>query len=113
MPFLRVGIDILDSAGVVVLSSMDTDTTSLHGKPREPGIFHETMKIPAFLLMPGNYTVKVFAGMPGIERIMERDDLLEFEVIDNHTHLSHVAGSRRSGYIATPLQWEVRFEHAE
>jgi lipopolysaccharide transport system ATP-binding protein len=113
VPFLRVGIEIIDSTGVVVLSSMDTDTTDLHGKPREPGIFHETVKISSFLLMPGNYTVKVFAGIPGIERVMEIDDLLEFEVVDNHSHLSHAVGSRRSGYMATPLQWEVRFEHAE
>lgn len=113
VPFLRVGVEIIDSTGIVVLSSMDTDTTDLFGKPRDPGIFHETMKLPSFLLMPGNYMVKVFAGIPGIERIMEVDDLLEFEVIDNHTHLSHVTGSRRSGYIATPLPWEVQFEHAE
>jgi lipopolysaccharide transport system ATP-binding protein len=113
VPFLRVGIEITDSTGVVVLSSMDTDTTDLHGKPREPGIFHETVKMSSFLLMPGNYTVKVFAGIPGIERVMEIDDLLEFEVVDNHSHLSHVVGARRPGYMATPLQWEVQFEHAE
>jgi len=113
VPFLRVGIEIIDSTGVVVLSSMDTDTTDLHGKPREPGVFRETVKISSFLLMPGNYLVKVFAGMPGLERIMEVDNLLEFEVIDNLTHLSHVVGARRSGYIARPLQWEVQFDHAE
>jgi lipopolysaccharide transport system ATP-binding protein len=109
VPFLRVGIEIIDSTGVVVLSSMDTDTTDLHGKPREPGVFHETVKICSFLLMPGNYMVKLFAGMPGLERIMEIDNLLAFEVIDNHTHLFSVGGKRRSGYIATPLQWEVQF----
>ena len=109
VPFLRVGIEIIDSTGIVVLSSMDTDTTDLHGKPREPGVFHETVKICSFLLMPGNYMVKLFAGMPGLARIMEIDNLLAFEVIDNHTHLSNVGGKRRSGYIATPLQWEVQF----
>lgn len=112
VPFLRVGIEIVDSSGVVVLTSMDTDTTDLHGKPREPGIFNETMTVPDFLIMPGNYSVSVFAGMPGIERIMEVENILEFEIIDNHTHLSRAAGSRRSGYIATPLQWEVQFENA-
>lgn len=112
VPYLRAGIEIIDSAGVIVLSSMDTDTTDLHGKPRGPGLFHEVVNIPAFMLMPGNYTVKAFAGMPSVERIMEIENLLEFEVIDNHTHLSHVVGARRSGYIATPLQWEVKFKHA-
>lgn len=113
VPFLRAGVEIVDSAGVVVLSSMDTDTTDWHGKPREPGLFHETVTIPPFLLMPGNYSVKVFAGIPRVERLMESEDLLEFEVIDNHTHLSHVTGSRRAGYISTPLDWDVRFDHAE
>lgn len=112
VPYLRAGIEIIDSAGVIVLSSMDTDTTDLHGKPRGPGLFNEILKIPPYMLMPGNYTVKAFAGMPSVERIMEIENLLEFEVIDNHTHLSHVVGARRSGYIATPLQWEVKFKHA-
>lgn len=113
VPFLRAGIEIIDSTGVVVLSSMDTDATNLHGKPREPGIFHETMKMPPFLLMPGIYLARAFAGIPGIERIMELEGVLEFEVVDNHTHLSHVSGSRRSGYIAAPLHWEVNFERVE
>lgn len=113
VPFLRVGIEIMDSTGVVVLSSMDTDATNLHGKPREPGLFHETMALPDFMLMPGNYTVKAFAGMPEIERIMEMEDILEFEITENHTHLSHVPNARRSGYIAAPLHWEVNFERVE
>ncbi len=113
VPFLRVGVEITNTNGVVVLSSMDTDTTGLHGKPRQPGVYQETMSMPPFLLMPGIYSVKVFAGMPGIERIMEMEDILEFEVTEHHTHLSHVPSARRSGYIAAPLQWEVNFEHAE
>ncbi len=112
VPFLRVGIEIMDSTGVIVLSSMDTDITDLHGKPREPGLFNEVVRIPSFILMPGNYTIKAFAGIPGIERIMEVENLMEFEVVDNHTHHSHVVGARRSGYIGTPLQWEVKFKHA-
>lgn len=110
VPFLRVGVDIVDSSGVVVISSMDTDTTDLYGKPREPGVFHEQVQIPPLLLMPGSYSVRVFAGMPGLERIMEVEDVLQFEMFDNHTHLSHVAGTRRPGYISTPLQWKVEFE---
>jgi lipopolysaccharide transport system ATP-binding protein len=113
VPFLRVGVEITDTNGVVVLSSMDTDTTDLHGKPRQPGVFHETMSMPPFLLKPGIYSVKAFAGMPGIERIMEMEDILEFEVTENHTHLSHVPGARRGGYIAAPLQWEVNLGPAE
>ncbi|MDB4409382.1 ABC transporter ATP-binding protein [Gammaproteobacteria bacterium] len=111
-PFLRVGFEIIDSMGVVVVSSMDTDSTDLHGRPRKAGVYHETMEIPPFLLMPGTYSVRVFAGIPRIERIMEVEDLLGFEVVDNESHLSHVANSRRAGYIATPLTWEVNFTNA-
>jgi len=112
VPFLRVGIEIIDSAGVVVVSSMDTDATNLQGKPRSPGIFHETMEIPPFLIMPNTYTIRVFAGIPRIERIMEVDDLLSFEMIDNQSHLSHVGSAHRVGYIATPLLWDVKFTSA-
>ena len=110
VPFLRVGIEITDSMGVVIISSMDTDSTDLHGKPRKPGIFNETMKIPPYVLMPDNYSVKVFAGIPGIERIMEVDNLLSFEVLDNQSHLSNVVNERRSGYVAMALPWEVNFD---
>ncbi len=113
VPFLRVGIEITDAMGVVVISSMDTDSTDLQDKPREPGVFNETMLIPPYMLMPGNYSVKIFAGMPGIERIMEVDDLLSFEVFDNQTHLSNVINERRSGYVALALPWEVKFESIE
>lgn len=109
VPFLRVGVEFIDSMGVVVISSMDTDSTDLYGMPRKAGVYHETVEIPPFLLMPGAYSVRVFAGIPRVERIMEVEDLLSFEVVDNEGHLSHVANSRRAGYIATPLTWEVNF----
>ncbi len=113
VPFLRFGVEISDSSGVLVVSSMDTDSTDLLGQPRKPGNYDAKLELSAFTLMPGHYSVKIFAGMPGIERIMEFDHLLQFEVLDNHTHLSHVAGERRSGYVPMPLNWEVRYKDAE
>lgn len=107
VPFLRVGIEVVDSSATVVASCMDTDSTDLFGKPRNPGIYNEILKIPPYTLMPGNYAVKVFAGMPGIERIMDAGEVLQFEVIDNFTHLSHIPGERRPGYVAMPLEWEI------
>ena len=112
VPFLRCGIDIIDHMGIVILSTMDTDTTGLHGKPRSPGIFRERVFSPPFLLMPGSYSVRVFAGIPRVERIMEINDIVRFEILDNNSHLSHLTGARREGYISKPLKWSVKFNDA-
>jgi lipopolysaccharide transport system ATP-binding protein len=113
VPFLRVGVDVIDSSGVTVLSSMDTDTTDLLYTPRQPGVFRESLEIPPYLLMPGTYEVNVFAGMPRVERIFEDNEVVGFEIVDNQTHLSHFTGLKRSGYIAKPLMWDVDIEYAE
>lgn len=112
VPYMRVGVEIIDSAGVVVFSSMDTDSADWLGKSREPGVYNEIMRMPSYMLMPGLYSVRAFAGMPGIERFMEIENMLQFEVADNQSHISHVPGEIRSGYTAIPMQWDVRFEDA-
>jgi hypothetical protein len=38
--------------------------------------------------------------------------MLQFEVADNRSHISHVPGEIRSGYTAMPMQWDVQFEDA-
>jgi len=110
--YMRIGVEIIDSAGAIIFSSMDTDSTDWLGKLREPGIYNEIMTMPAYMLMPGLYTVKVFAGMPGVERFIEMENILQFEVADNQSHISHVPGENRSGYIAIPMQWEVKYDGA-
>jgi len=109
VPFLRVCMEFIDAAGTVVLMTEDTDSTDLYGKPRKPGVYSQTVTVPALLLMPGIYTVTVFAGMPRVERILEENNIIQFEITENNTHLSSVTGEMRSGYISTPLKWEILF----
>lgn len=110
VPFLRAGIDIVDSMGTTVLETIDTDSVSLHGVPRFPGVFRETVFIPGFLLMPGIYSVHVFAGIPKRKRIMEHERVVQFEIIENNSHLSHLTNVPRSGYISMPMKWSVNHE---
>jgi lipopolysaccharide transport system ATP-binding protein len=110
VPFLRAGVDIIDQIGNVVLSSMDTDTTDMHGKPRSKGLYVEEVTIPRFLLMPGIYTVNVFAGIPRVGRIMEVNNVVGFEILENNTHLSHLTAVKRDGFTAMPLAWTVTHE---
>jgi lipopolysaccharide transport system ATP-binding protein len=107
VPFLRFGVEFINEMGVVVLMSVDTDSTDLHGKPRLPGFYFESIEIPPFLLMPGGYSVKFFAGMPWVERILEVSDAIRIEIIENNSHLSNVSAEKRSGFISTPLAWKV------
>jgi lipopolysaccharide transport system ATP-binding protein len=107
VPHMRLGVDIIDSSGVVVLSTMDTDTTDLHAKPRSPGRRKESVHFPPMLLMPGRYSVRVFAGIPMVERLILLDDVIRFDIVDRDSHLSHLTGARRGGYIAMPLEWRV------
>ena len=107
VPFLRVGIEFIDTTGIVVLMSVDTDSTDLYGKLRKPGIYSQTVTVPELLLMPRIYSITVFAGMPRIERLFEENNNIRFEITENNTHLSSVTGEIRSGYISTPLKWKV------
>lgn len=106
---LRVGIEISNSMGVIVLSTMDTDSTDWHDTPRSSGFYDEVLRLPAYALMPGLYSVKVFAGTPRVERYMEKEDVLQFNVSDNNTHLSHVPDETRMGYHAKPIHWDITF----
>jgi homopolymeric O-antigen transport system ATP-binding protein len=110
VPFLRVGFDIKDKMGVVVLSTMDTDSTDLQGRLREPGLFREVVRIPGFLLMPGVYTVRLFIIIPKRECLLDLEETVMFEIVDGGSHLSKYADSNRRGYISTPLEWEVARE---
>ncbi|MGH8119615.1 MAG: hypothetical protein ACRESK_03265, partial [Gammaproteobacteria bacterium] len=105
--FLRVGLEFLDATGTVVLMTVDTDSSDLFGKPRKPGVYSQTVTVPALLLMPGIYFVTVFAGMPRVERLLEANNIIQFEITENNTHLSSVTGEIRSGYISMPLKWEI------
>ena len=107
VPFLRVGIEFIDTMGTIVLMTEDTDSTDLYGQPRKPGVYYQTVTVPALLLMPRIYSINVFAGMARVERLFEANNIIQFEITENNTHLSSVTGVMRSGYISTPLSWKV------
>jgi len=107
VPFLRLCVEFTDNMGNVVLMTEDTDTTDLHGKPRKPGTYYQTVTIPPLLLMPKKYSINIFAGMPRVERLFEANHIIQFEITENNTHLSSVTGEIRDGYISTPLSWKV------
>lgn len=107
--YMRIGIEVMDAAGETVLVSMDTDNGEWLNKPRKKGVYTEVMKISAFTLRPGMYSVKVFAGIPKVERLMAMDYLLTFNVLDNDTHFSHVPGENRLGYIAKTMDWDIQY----
>lgn len=109
VPFLRVGIELVDNTGTVVLMTVDTDSTSLCGKPRKAGIYTQIVTVPGLLLLPRFYSITVFAGMPRVERLFEKKNVIQFEITENNTHLSSVTGEIRSGYISTPLKWEMSY----
>ncbi len=107
VPCLRFGIMVTNAMGITVLMSVDTDSTNLHGVPRQAGVYTELVTLPAFLIIPGTYSVSFFAGTPGVERWLDEPDLLQFEIVEFNTHLSNVSSEIRPGFSATPLRWEV------
>jgi hypothetical protein len=107
VPFLRFGIEVINSMGITVLMSVDTDSTNLHGVQRKVGEYTELVTLPAFLLLPGIYSISFFAGTPGVERWLDEPDLIQFEIVENNTHLSNVTSENRPGFCAMPLRWEV------
>jgi len=105
---VRLGIAVQNSDGLIVLMSFDSDNVEFGSKIRCSGIYEEIAVLPSFLLVPGTYSINIVAGIPGVKRFFDYENILNFEICENKTYLSKYTMEDRLGLIATPLKWDVR-----
>jgi len=66
----QIGTRILNSEGVVVLSTSDADHLGVSATPKEPGRYQAAFQIPGGMLAPGSYSVVVAAQPPTCHKDM-------------------------------------------
>ncbi|MBE0617814.1 MAG: ABC transporter ATP-binding protein [Proteobacteria bacterium] len=104
-----VALHIHDAKSLeTILFSRDFQYDSLQPRAREPGVYSCEARIPAPLLVPGQYLLSVHVvrfSKPGSEILTRVDHVCPFEVVDNRSPQARI-GLPWQGRIATPIVWE-------
>jgi len=105
---LIVAVELWDSTGICILTSMDMDQKEVpYAKKRIPGKYSATCHIPGIYLRPGRYYVTIGAAVPTVKRLDVIPRQLSFDVLDVEK-LSDRVGQGRKGLIAPPLKWKTQ-----
>ncbi len=102
---VSMAFQILDSQGVVIWTSEDTDTPHVRDRMiMDPGTYVSTCHIPAGVLRPGRYFVNTGAHIPSVRIITGHQQVLAFDV--SSVGFDMPAG--RQGVLAPKLDWDFR-----
>jgi lipopolysaccharide transport system ATP-binding protein len=100
----QIGTRILNSEGVVVLSTSDADHLHVSAGPKEPGCYQAAFQIPGGMLAPGSYSVLVAAHLPQRQVYDVVEQGVTFEVTEEGS-LASLDG--RLGVVTPLLYWET------
>lgn len=102
---ISLAFQILDSQGVVIWTSEDTDTPSVRDRiSLDPGTYVSTCRIPAGVLRPGRYFINTGAHIRDVKIITGHQQIMAFDV--SSVGFDMPAG--RQGVLAPKLEWEFR-----
>jgi lipopolysaccharide transport system ATP-binding protein len=102
---LEVLCRMTDAQGNIVWTSWDTDATSWRGRPREPGVYLSTCRVPSGLLRPGRYTVG--AGAIGGHHETGGEPYYESVLAFELSPVGYPLNKERMGIVTPLLDWEV------
>jgi lipopolysaccharide transport system ATP-binding protein len=80
LPRLAVEFWLTAADGTVVLTSWDTDDTTISAQPRSPGRYRSVCCVPGHLLRPGIYALTCDGVVPGVRALDRREDLVTVEI---------------------------------
>lgn len=102
-----VGIELLSSQGVSVLTTADHDADMTMLEDRKPGVYEGEVVIPAQFLNPGEYMVRVWIADGFAVVAYERVDALRFSVMDTGTPGSHFGQDSRRSLLQPVYPWQT------
>jgi lipopolysaccharide transport system ATP-binding protein len=102
---LRIGLTILTTEGVALVSSTDADSAG-DEVVRTPGRYVSRCTVPGEFLNFGQYFISVGADFPLVQTHFHRDRLLSFVVERTGGVGSHVDDAR-SGLLRMRLPWDI------
>lgn len=103
-----VGIELLTSIGVSVLTTADHDADMTMLEDRKPGVYEGEVVIPPQFLNPGEYMVRVWIADGFAVVAYERLDALRFSVMDTGTPGSHFGQDSRRSLLQPIFPWETK-----
>jgi hypothetical protein len=109
MPSFEVGFQVKNGHGVVVFTSLDSDTTHWPERTRPPGKYRSHCRIPANLLSPGTYSVTFAAAIVNQQTFDSHADALAFEITDAGC-VRMKRNDKREGVIMPVLAWQIETE---
>src|SRR5581483_1256024 len=91
-------LHVVDISGTAIIATADVDEDPSRLE-REPGIFRQTVTIPANLLRPGRYLISVIAKARRAGKLDDHHYCLGFEVLSGHRIWT------RGGIISPIVHW--------
>jgi lipopolysaccharide transport system ATP-binding protein len=103
---MRVVLQLVSSTGEIAFTSTDHSTRS--GETYPPGRYLSRCRIPGALMNLGHYSVKVWAGIPGIRHLIKPDTFIYFSVVGISSHGSTFKDLQKwPGVVCPKLEWNV------
>lgn len=100
-----IASQILDSQGVVLWTSEDTDTPAIRERiALEPGRYISTCKVPPGILRPGRYFMNVGGHIRGVRIIEGHQQIMAFDI----STVGFDMEQNRAGVLAPLLHWDFR-----
>jgi lipopolysaccharide transport system ATP-binding protein len=96
---------IYNSEGINILGSGDADCSPERLEKRAKGSYSGRVRIPAFLLGEGWYSLTVSLGLPFVHAFDRHENILSFEIIDNKSTRRIWQHNRRPGILGLELPW--------
>jgi lipopolysaccharide transport system ATP-binding protein len=103
----QIGVRLHNSEGIPILTTADSDVTGVSATPKEPGLYHASLKIPGNLLVPGTYSLLIAAHLPQRNVYELIEQAVVFEVLPSGS-LTSLDG--RYGLIAPLFNWDTHRE---
>jgi hypothetical protein len=105
LPYCRVGFSVQTTDGIRIFEVYDSDNEDLQGN-RFPGEYSISCRIPGEFLAPGQYTLSVNAGIPGVRNLALVENALNIRIDNTEIASSHMLGGRR-GMIRPRFPWHI------
>lgn len=102
---LRIGFDVMDSAGSVVFRTFHDDW-KLEYDSLYPGIYRLQATIPGDLLRPGDFTISIEAGIHNVAMIVTRTVFVGVTVVLSDRP-EHRYGGHRIGSVMPRINWSI------
>jgi lipopolysaccharide transport system ATP-binding protein len=106
MPSFVVGFQVRNAQGVMVFTTLDSDTARSPQPTRSPGLYRATCRVPSHMLAPGTYFVTIAAAIINQQTLDTHVDVLGFEVAESGCIRTRL-NDRRVGVITPILDWQI------